>query len=194
MTDPTSLITVGTSAGGVSAITSLLQHLKNPFRTPIAFVQHLPSQAIIDVKLIYSRHTKGTVLEIEDKMPVEIGYIYFAPPGYHVLIEAEKFFSLSQDEPVHFSRPSIDVFFESAARVYGRSLTGILLTGANQDGAQGLVAIQAHGGTTIVQNPNDAEVDIMPKGALRLLKPDYILTIPEISMILSEREKNYDPR
>lgn len=181
------LIAVGASAGGVTAIQQLLGNLDPTFRTPLVFVQHLPSDAAVDPSLIFSRHYRGTILEAIDKMPIEEGNIYFAPPSYHLLVERDLTFSLSQDEPVNFARPSIDVFFESIALNIGRKACGVLLTGANSDGARGLRMIQECGGWTIVQDPRSAEATTMPKSAIEIMKPNQIGTIVEISQTLSNR-------
>lgn len=184
------LIVIGASAGGIPATQKILSGLRSDFPYPIVIVMHLPAQAKVNFALGYSRFTKLKMLEIEDKMPIENSTIYFAPPGYHSQIESEGSFSLSRDEPVQFSRPSIDVLFESAAQAFGEKIVGILLTGANTDGALGLKEIQASGGLTIVQNPITAEIPSMPQAALKIMEPTYILDLPEISKILNHLSPN----
>lgn len=179
-------IFVGASAGGVTAIQRILGSLPAGYSTPIVFVQHLPADATVDPALIFSRHFKGTILEAIDKMPIEKGHIYFAPPGYHLSVERDSTFSLSQDEPVHYARPSIDILFDSVAQNLGRKACGVLLTGANSDGATGLKAIQDEGGYTIVQDPEDAEAPAMPKAALEIMTPDVVGTIHTISHALAQ--------
>lgn len=179
-----SAILVGTSAGGVTAIQVLLQSLPTNFRLPIIFVQHLPTDSNIDPALIYSRYYNGEILEALDKMPAETRHIYFAPPNYHLSLEKDLTFSLSQDDPVHFARPSIDVLFESAAINIGPRACGVLLTGANDDGASGLKAIASCGGSTFVQDPAQAEAPTMPKAALQVMKPDFVGSLPAIAEAL----------
>lgn len=183
------LVVIGASAGGVEAITELLTLLDAPFPVPILVVQHLPSQSSANVRLIFGRHTKNDIFEVEDKVTPSAGSVYFAPAGYHVLIERSRSFALSQDEPVNFSRPSIDVTFDSAAEVFQEELIGVLLTGANEDGAEGMKLIQAAGGTTLVQDPKTASIDAMPLGALRRMTPDFVLPLKEIAQTLNRLAK-----
>ena len=124
-------------------------------------------------------------MEAVDKTKIEKEQIYFAPPNYHLLVERDFSLSLSQEDPVVFSRPSIDVLFESAARSLGEKVCGVLLTGANEDGAAGLKFIQACGGYTIVQNPMDAEIPTMPQSALTRFRPDFIGSLKEIAQKLA---------
>jgi len=122
--------------------------------------------------------------EADDKEPVEPGTIYFAPPDYHMLVEKNRQIALSADEPVHFSRPSIDVLFESAADVYGERLLGIILTGANEDGAAGLHAVHLAGGVTVVQQPDSARAPLMVVSALQRGPADFVLSLAEIAQLL----------
>ncbi len=173
-------VAIGTSAGGVKALQTLLSELRSGFATPIGIVQHMPPTSRFDVSQIY-RGPQGTKLfEVEDKSSIEEGGIAFSTPDYHLLVEDQTTYSLSQDEPVHHSRPSIDLFFTSVADVFGPSAIGVLLTGASQDGAAGLRRIAERGGFTIVQDPKEAEHKIMPEAALALLKPHRLLTLAGI--------------
>lgn len=124
------------------------------------------------------------VKEAEDKESLSSGTAYLAPPGYHLLIEPDRSFSLSVDERVNHARPSIDVLFESAAEVFGGTLIGIILTGANADGARGLKTIKEYGGLAIVQNPEEAENPTMPKAALTATEVDYIVSLEQLTTIL----------
>jgi two-component system chemotaxis response regulator CheB len=126
------------------------------------------------------------VCEAEDKAPIKPGTIYFAPPDYHLLVEADRCMSLSSEEPVHYSRPSIDVLFASAADVYGQKLVGVVLTGANCDGAQGLKAICEAGGTALVQRPEQAHASAMPQAALEACPTARVLGLPEIAQFMQE--------
>lgn len=181
------IIIIGASAGGVTAIHQLLENLPKEFRLPVVVVQHLPESSHVEVENVYPSQTLK-VVEIEDKMPIESGYGYFAPGGYHVMFEKDHTFSLSQDEPVRFSRPSIDLCFESAAKVFGKNAVGVVLTGANGDGSIGLVQIKECGGTAIVQNPETAEFKEMPEASLRAVKPDFVTTLSDLPKILLEQQ------
>lgn len=175
-------IFVGTSAGGISALKEILSELPaKPLPVPMVIVQHLPADAEVNPPLAFGSFTSSRIFEAVDKIPLEPGSIVFAPPRYHVLAEKNDCLSLSQDPPVHFSRPSIDVLFESAAAAYGPAACGILLTGANADGAAGLRDIHESGGHTIVQNPATAEASAMPAAALSLFRPSFTGSLKEIS-------------
>lgn len=178
---PESLVfMIGTSAGGVSAIHEILEDLNPEVTAPIVVIQHLPDVKHVDVKTVYPAGPNRTVLEIEDKMPIEDNHVYFAPGGYHLLIEKDRTFSLTQDEPIRYSRPSIDLTFESAACVLGPRLVAVVLTGANADGAEGLVKVRAAGGVCVVQNPLEAEFREMPTAAIEMQTPDHVVLIEEI--------------
>ncbi|RYZ45486.1 MAG: chemotaxis protein CheB, partial [Sphingobacteriales bacterium] len=150
-------IVIGASAGGIRALLSILPLLPKNFRLPIIIVLHMPD--IFESKLaeIFQQHLSMPVHQAQDKETIDAGHLYFAPPGYHLSIEMDRSFSLSCEEPLHYSRPAIDMLMNSAADAYGNKLVGVLLTGASHDGAQGLSAIKSAGGITIVQDPEDAE-------------------------------------
>jgi two-component system chemotaxis response regulator CheB len=134
---------------------------------------------------VFSRKCLLDVREAQDKEPVIAGTVYFAPANYHLLLDHGPQLALSVDDLVHHSRPSIDVLFESAAEVYGNRLLGIILTGANEDGAQGLAAVHDAGGLTVVQTPETAQSPQMVISALKLRQPDYVLPLEEIAAMLS---------
>ena len=180
------LVIVGCSAGGVTAIQKLLERLSPELSIPIVVVQHLPADSKIDPNLVFGRCTRRTILEAGDKTMIEADNVYFAAPGYHLLIERDLTFSLSQDEPVHFARPSIDVSFESASAALGADVCGILLTGANSDGAAGLHEISKYGGYTLVQDPKTAESPAMPAAALQLFTPSFVGSIDQIAEKISQ--------
>ncbi|MDY6983091.1 MAG: chemotaxis protein CheB [Pseudomonadota bacterium] len=159
-------IVIGASAGALEALSVILPPLPAGYRLPILLVVHVPPDKDSLLPEILAAKCKLRVREAEDKIPVEGGTLYVAPPNYHMLVENERCLSLSSDEEVNFSRPSIDVLFESAADAYGPALGGIVLTGANEDGAAGLRAIVAAGGTAVVQQPASAMVPAMPQAAL----------------------------
>lgn len=159
-------VVIGASAGGVQALSQVLPVLPADLPVPVLVVVHIPPRrdnALVD---LFARKCRLAVKEAEDKEPLARGTIYFAPPDYHLLIEAGRTIALSSDEAVNHSRPAIDVLFESAADVFGSGLAGIVMTGANHDGARGLSALFEAGGQCIVQDPATAEVATMPEAAL----------------------------
>jgi two-component system chemotaxis response regulator CheB len=168
-------IVIGASAGGVDVLSSILPALPQGLRAPVFVVLHQPPDRRSVLTEIFRRKCALPVHEAEDKEPVEPGTVYFAPPNYHLLIERGPSLALSLDDLVQFSRPSIDVLFHSAAEVYGRRLLGIVLTGWNEDGAAGLLAIRRANGITIVQDPATAEAPVMPQAAQHLCRPDFVL-------------------
>lgn len=185
---PLEAVVIGTSAGGLAALSRLVSGLSSHFPLPILVVQHVPADTPTQLAEIFQRKTGLRVKEADEKEALRPATLYFAPPGYHLLLESDRSLSLSQDDAVHFSRPSIDVLFESAADALGPALLGILLTGANEDGAAGLAAIHHAGGLTIVQDPAEAEVDTMPRAALQRFAPDYLLPLRDIHQLLRELE------
>ncbi|PWE41254.1 chemotaxis protein CheB [Pseudomonas prosekii] len=182
-------IVIGASAGGVEALLNILSPLRPGFVLPIIVVLHLPEERRSHLAEVFSRRVSLPVLEAYDKTPVEAGTLYFAGPGYHLSVEQDRSFSLSLEDRVHHSRPSIDYLFESAADVYGPALAGVLLTGANRDGASGLAQVKVRGGLTVVQDPEEAQVATMPRAALALHQPDYILPIHGIGRLIVELEQ-----
>lgn len=182
-------IVIGTSAGGIKALLMLLNHLPAHFHIPIVIVVHMPETRESRLAEVFQHHMAIKVMMAEDKDYVKPGKVYFAGSGYHLSIERNRSFSLSCEEPVHYSRPSIDFLMSSAADVYGASLVGILLTGANADGAAGMARIHEMGGLTIVQDPVEAEIAVMPKAAINLFSPDFILPLKEIQKLFFKLEK-----
>ena len=187
-TPPIEAVVIGTSAGGLAALSVLVHGLGAGGRLPLLVVQHVPANGATLLVDIFQRKTALRVKEAEEKERVAAGTLYFAVPGYHLLVEEDFTLSLSQDDAVHFSRPSIDVLFESAADAWGPRVAGILLTGANEDGAAGLLAIQQAGGLTVVQDPREAEMPVMPQAALKRIAPDHILPLRGIHRLLRELE------
>lgn len=183
---PVEAIVVGVSAGALEALTELLAPLPASFRLPILVVVHLsPDRKSILAELLDAKCLLD-VREADDKEPIEPGTVYLAPPDYHLLVESDKRLSLSSEEPVHYSRPSVDVLFETAAEAFGPQVIGVILTGANDDGARGLKAISDAGGIAVVQRPELAHVATMPKAALRLCPEAYALSLDEIAAFLQE--------
>ena len=177
-------IAIGASAGGVEALSLLLPALRAASQVSVFIVIHLPRDRPSMLAEVFAAKCALPVFEAEDKLPIEAGTVCFAPPDYHLLIDTGPQFALSADELVNFSRPSIDVLFESAAEAYGDRLLGIVLTGANSDGAAGLAAIGRAGGATIVQDPGEARTSSMPEAAIRLRQPDHVLPLDAIARLL----------
>lgn len=181
-------VVIGASAGGVAALFQVLGTLPSAFAIPVLCVLHLPDDRHSQLAGVMQRRLHRPVCEARDKERISSGQIYVAGPGYHLSVERDLTLSLSQEEPVHFSRPAIDFLFISAADAYGDGLLGVLLTGANEDGARGLAYIKNNGGRTIVQDPRDAQVALMPEAALALHQPDHILTLSGIGQLLATLE------
>jgi len=179
-------IVIGASAGAIEALSSLLPALPHHCRVPVFVVVHLPADRPSLLAEIFRTKVALPVCEAEDKEPIHPGTIYFAPPNYHLLVDTADTLALSNDELVKFSRPSIDVLFESAADVYGPSLLGIILTGANDDGAQGLAAIAREGGMAIVQEATEAQSPMMPIAAHFACPSAKSLRLEEIRTVLQE--------
>ena len=174
-------VVIGASAGGVDALGLLLPALPARLRAAVFIVVHLPRERPSLLVDIFQPRCAVPVREAEDKQPVQAGTVYFAPPDYHLLLDEGPQLALSADEPVHYSRPSIDVLFESAARIYRRRLLGIVLSGGNDDGSAGLATVLRAGGDGIVQLPQSAAVPLMPAAALQRSPAAQPLTLPQIA-------------
>ena len=183
MTSGARIVVIGTSWGGLAALSKIVEGLPADFRLPIVVVQHRGRDSGDTMASVLQARSKRPVRDAEDKDPIMAGYVYLAPPDYHLLVD-EGYLALSIDEPIAFSRPSIDVLFESAADVYGAGVVGVLLTGANQDGTRGLAHIKAAGGFTIVQDPASAEVAVMPESAIADGPVDVIAPLDRIASVL----------
>lgn len=185
-TDAAAAVVIGGSAGAIEALGILLPSLPAGYRLPVVVVVHIPPHMPSLLVEVFERRCAAKVCEIEDKARMTAGTIFFAPPDYHVLIEDEGTFALSVEPQVHWSRPSIDVLFESAARALGRRVVGVLLTGANDDGVHGLRAIKDAGGLTIAQDPAEAAVPAMPASAIRVGAATRVLRLTGIGAFLLE--------
>lgn len=159
------LVVVGTSWGGLAALRTLVGGLPEEFSMAVVLVQHRHKDSDHLLRVLLQERTALPVCEVEDKMPLEHGRVYVAPPDYHTLVEPGHF-SLSTEAPVRYSRPSIDVTFSSAADSYAHRVVGVILTGANADGADGLRRISDRGGMALVQDPATAESPPMPAAAV----------------------------
>jgi len=175
------MLVIGGSAGSLEVILKIVAALPVTDHLSALIIVHRKNDGESILQNLLSTRTHLTVREIEDKDTIIPGYIYIAPADYHVLFENENMFSLDSSEKVHHSRPSIDVSFESVAEIFKDAAIGILLSGANADGAAGLQSIQQCGGYTIVQEPQSAEVDFMPRQALELIDPDMVLNGDEMA-------------
>ncbi len=181
---PAEAIVIGASAGALEALSAILPKLPRNFGLPILVVVHVPPDRHSLLAELLRAKCLVAVKEAEDKEPIVGGTVYVAPPDYHLLVEVERTLALSCDEPVLFSRPSIDVLFESAADAYGPALLAIVLTGANQDGARGLRAVVACGGTALVQDPAGAFAPAMPEAAIHSVPGALVMSLDEIAITL----------
>ena len=180
------VVVIGASWGGLGAVSTILAALQAGFPLPVVIALHRGAASPGDGGLatIWQRHTSLQVCEAEDKSPIAPGHVYVAPADYHLMIEARNLFALSTEGPVLWSRPSIDVLFETAAEAYGEGVIGMVLTGASADGSQGLRAICARGGCALVQDPATAECDVMPRAALAATPVNHVLGLHELGRML----------
>jgi len=180
---PSGIIAIGASGGGVHAVSAVLAGLPGDLPVPIVIAQHRGEESPTGLAATLGRRTAIRVVEATDKDASQPGHAYLAPPGYHLLVEQGSL-SLSTGEPARFSRPSIDVLFDSVAYAYGEEAVGVILTGASDDGAEGLERIHRHGGITVVQEPATAARRTMPDAALAASGAHRILALDEIAPFL----------
>jgi two-component system chemotaxis response regulator CheB len=181
-------VVIGASAGGVEALGRLLPQLPADCSAAVLIAMHLPRDRPSLLRTLFEPRCALPICEAEDKQPVAPGCVYFAPPDYHLLIDCEDdtpSLALSVDEPVRYSRPSIDVLFESAAECWGEKLMGVILTGANDDGARGLGAVARAGGMTVVQDPREAVADALPAAAIRAGHARHVLGLDAIAALFA---------
>jgi two-component system, chemotaxis family, protein-glutamate methylesterase/glutaminase len=186
------IVVIGTSTGGLKALQVLLSGLPVGFSMPIVIVQHRSKGSESGLCEVLRQCTSLPVSEPEDKEPVLPGHVYLAPRDYHLLIE-NRSFALSTDLPVAYARPSIDVLFESAADEYEERAIGVILTGANRDGARGLAQLKSRGGLTLVEDPESAASREMPEAAIASTKVDFILPLQQIAPYLGELSNSANP-
>ena len=177
-------VVIGASAGGIEAVSLLLAALPAQMKATVFVVLHLPRERPSLLAGLFAPLCAVPVREADDKEPVEPGCVYLAPPDYHLLLDKGPRIALSADDAVNHSRPSIDPLFESAADCYGARLAGVILTGANADGAAGLAAVRRAGGLCIVQVPASALASAMPAAALQCVEPDFVLPLDGIAELL----------
>jgi two-component system chemotaxis response regulator CheB len=175
-----SVVGIGTSWGGLAALTKLLGGLPGDFSLPVVVVQHRGKDSDRLLSELLQDATEMRVCEVEDKEPLEPGTVHIAPANYHVLVDAG-YLSLTVEDPVRFSRPSIDVMFSSAADTYGSGAIGVVLTGANEDGSRGLSHIVKRGGRALVQDPRTAEIPIMPVAAAKAVPSAEVLPLDKLA-------------
>jgi len=174
------MIAIGSSAGGIDILKKILIRLPKGFIPSIIVVQHIGAESHQTLAQFFSELCQIPVKEAEDKEKIDGGTVYFAPSGYHLLVEENQSFALNLDPLVNFARPSIDVLMETAAAAFGEKMMGVILTGANQDGAAGIKKIGEMGGITVAQDPLEAAYSAMPQAAIDIAELDYILTSEKI--------------
>ena len=177
-------IVIGCSAGGLSALLAILSSLPKDFSLPVIIVQHRSKEEPTLLEQVLSHKCQIRIRQADEKELIEAGVVYFAPPDYHLLIEEDRTFSLSFEPPVNFSRPSIDILFETAAAVFKKKLLGIILTGASRDGAEGIKRIRYAKGTTVAQDPATAHYPVMPQAAIDTGCVQHILDLNGIKDLL----------
>lgn len=177
LTRPHPVVVIGGSSGSIEVLLKLLPGLRSPLRSALIIVVHRRNTADSTLSELLALRTCIPLKEVDEKEPVEAGVIYLAPADYHLLIETDFTFSLDDSEKINYTRPAIDVTFESAAGIYGSWLTGLLLSGANADGANGLLVIRQAGGRALVQKPETSLVDFMPQQAIQQQAFDQLVDI-----------------
>ncbi|WP_158288419.1 chemotaxis protein CheB [Mucilaginibacter psychrotolerans] len=178
------LLLLGGSAGSFKLLFALVKSFPHDFNKTVIIVIHRKKNFFSEIEKLFAENSRMSLREISDKDPLESNTIYIAPPNYHTLIEKTGFFSLDVSEAVWYSKPSIDVTFESAAYAYGKNCTAVLFSGANQDGADGMLKLRKGGALTIAQHPEDAEMAEMPNAAIQIDAAEYILRTTEIFKLL----------
>lgn len=186
------VIVIGCSAGGLRALRPLLDALDPQLPQAVVVCSHQADDGADMLCELLAPHSTLPVYEARERSAVQPGTIHVAPAGYHLLIERDRRFALSVDAPVHFSRPAIDVLFESAADAYGAAAVGVMLSGANADGAQGLACIRRAGGLGVVQDPADAQASAMPQAALDHAGADHCLPLARIAPLLNTLGDTHD--
>ncbi|HET6553138.1 MAG TPA: chemotaxis protein CheB [Dyella sp.] len=179
-------VAIGGSAGAVASLSLILKELPVDYRPTVFVTVHLRADSKSVLVDVLRAQCQIEVCEAEDKMPIRQGTAYIAPPNYHLLVENTGALALSTDEPVHFSRPSIDVLFESAADAYGAALVGVVLSGANRDGAHGLSAIRAAGGIVMIEDPSAAYASTMPLAAWNACPEAQVGTPGQLASFLKQ--------
>ena len=194
MTGRYAITVVGTSWGGLAALRELVSCLPENLAVPVVLIQHRHKMSDDALPRLLQDRTPLSVCEAEDKMPIEPGRVYVAPADYHLLVERDSYFTLSVEEPIRYSRPSIDVSFTSAADAFGGRTIGVVLTGANADGAAGLKRIAERGGAALIQEPATAESPTMPAAALKAVPTARVMVLSAIGSAIAELASQTDDR
>ncbi|NOU45564.1 MAG: chemotaxis protein CheB [Bacteroidales bacterium] len=177
-------IVIGSSAGGLNALKTIITGLPHNFSTPIILTQHLSPHSDSYIAEFLNQLSHLTIKEADGGEKIMPSHVYIAPPNFHLLVEEDFTLNLTVDEKINYSRPSIDILFETAAIAYKNKLIGIILTGANNDGSNGIIQIKTFDGFTIAQSPESAEVAVMPRSAIETGHIDKILPLQEIAAFL----------
>jgi two-component system chemotaxis response regulator CheB len=178
------ILLLGGSAGSFKLLFKLVKQLPADLGKTVIIIIHRKKNFLSEIEKLFAENSRMLLREISDKEPLQKNTIYIAPANYHTLVENEGFFSLDVSDAVWYSKPSIDVTFESVAEVYNERVTAILFSGANQDGAEGLLKLRQKGALTIAQHPEDAEMAEMPQSAINIHAAEYILRTTEIFQLL----------
>ena len=188
MSAPATAVVIGCSTGGLHALSTIFAALRPDLAVPVIAVCHRgqDDDGLLLVELL-ARHSRLPVCEAEERQPARPGIVHLAPSGYHLLLEADGTFMLSTDVRVRYVRPAVDVLFQTAADVHRQGLLAAVLTGANDDGADGLLAVRRRGGWALVQDPDEAEAPQMPQAALRRAGADAVLNLAGIARTINER-------
>lgn len=181
---PVRAVVIGASAGGIQALRHILPRLPADLAVPVIVVSHLPSEAGDLLSAVLGRFSSLPVDEAEERRPIRPGRVYVAPADYHLLVEPDGTFALSAEPRVNNVRPAIDLTLTSAAEAWGDGVLAVLLTGANQDGAAGMVAVKAAGGTCIVQDPAESVADAMPRAAIAAGVVDHVATLDAVAALI----------
>ena len=182
----TELVVIGGSAGSLEVILEMIKNLDQNISFAILLVVHRKAQSVSVLPTLLQQFSSIEVTEIDDKIEIQSNHIYIVPADYHLLFENKQLVSLDSSEKMNYSRPSIDVTFKSAAEMYGKSLVGILLSGANADGVEGLQYIKKNEGTVWIQDPDTAEVNYMPKHAIEGVMYDLIITPKDLAAHINQ--------
>ncbi|RZA00160.1 MAG: chemotaxis protein CheB [Sphingobacteriaceae bacterium] len=180
------IVLLGGSAGSFKLFYQIVKSLDPNLNKAVVLIMHRKKNFFSEIEKLFAQNARIPLKEVSDKDELKINTIYIAPANYHTLIERGSYFSLDVSDAVWYSKPSIDVTFESAADIFGKRCTAILFSGANQDGAEGLLKLRNNGGLAIVQDPNDAEIDEMPLSAIKNGAAEYILSTEDILELITQ--------
>ncbi|WP_114792504.1 chemotaxis protein CheB [Niabella yanshanensis] len=189
----TEILLIGGSAGSISVLLEIIPYLDKALSFPVIIILHRKAHPESNLSDLLKFHSSLPVAEVEDKTSLSPGYIYLAPADYHLLLETKSLAALDSSEKVNYSRPSIDVSFQSAAVIFKQHTTALLLSGANADGMEGLLTIASYGGTVLVQDPVSAEFGYMPRQTLLNLEADAVLKPAQMATFINGLHKKEQP-